>query len=116
MSFFVNEYEFRDHYSFYRDVICPDTNGYEFFMYFFYNRFKKVSSCNPWVRNIAKLIFPKVFIDVDLVKGIMKTYNLATRSFYKYNGSILCMLERPSFIEAFGLERKMSEQIDVEDL
>ena len=46
-AIFVNDYEFRDPNSFYRDFICHDTNGYEFFMYFFYNRVKKVPICNP---------------------------------------------------------------------
>ena len=65
---------------------------------------------------MEKLIFPKVFIDVDLVKDLINSYNLATKSFHRHNGSILCTIDRTSFIEAFGLEGQMDVPIDIDDL
>ena len=63
-----------------------------------------------------KFIFPKLFVDVDLVKVLINSYNPTTKSFHKHNGSILCTIDRNSFIEAFGLEGKMDVPIDINDL
>ena len=71
--------------------------------------------CNPWVRNLAKLIFHEVYVNVDLVKALIKAYNPATKSFHKHDERILRTLDRTSFIEAFGLKGQMSVLIDVED-
>ena len=65
---------------------------------------------------MEKLIFPKVFVDVNLVKALINSYNLVTKSFNRHNGSILCTLHRTSFIEAFGLEEQMDVPIDIDDL
>lgn len=87
-----------------RDALVPGMNGYELFMYFFYNRVERVPICNPWMRNLAKLIMPNVFVDVDLMKELIRSYNPITKCFHRYDGSILCTLDRNTFIEAFGLE------------
>ena len=71
--------------------------------------------CNPWNRNMAKLIFLEVFIDVDLLKALINSYNPITRAFHRHNGSILCTLDRTSFIEAFELSGQMDVPIDIED-
>ena len=72
--------------------------------------------CNPWNRNMEKLIFPKVFIDVDLLKVLINSYNLRTRTFHRHNGSVLCTLDRTSFIDALGLVGQMDVPIDLGDL
>ena len=110
----MNEHDFIDHYTFWKDVVCLDTNGYKLFMFFFSNRFGKALVCNPWVRNLGKLIFPKVYVAIELFKALIKSYKLVTKSFLKHYGSILCTLDCPSFIESFGLECQMSMQIDIE--
>jgi len=53
---------------------------------------------------MAKLIFPEVFVDVDLLKSLINAYNPVTRTFHRHNGSGLCTLDKTSFIEAFRLE------------
>ena len=53
---------------------------------------------------------------MDLLKALINSYNLVTRTFHRHNGSILCTLDRTSFIEAFGLEGQMDVPIDIEDL
>ena len=53
-----NDHIFRDPYFLVRDSECPRTNGFDLFMFFYQNRIEKVSVCNPWNRNMAKLIFP----------------------------------------------------------
>ena len=65
---------------------------------------------------MEKLIFPEVFIDVDLLKALINSYNPTTRTFHRHNGSILCTLDRNSFIEAFGLMGQMDVPIDTADL
>lgn len=64
----------------------------------------------------CKLIFLEVFVDADLVKALIKAYNHVTKAFHKHDGSILCTLDKTSFIEDFGLEGQMSVQIDVDEL
>lgn len=46
----------------------------------------------------------------------MNSYNPVTKSFQRHNGSILCTLDKTSFIEAFGLEGEMDVPIDIDDL
>ena len=100
----TNDHIFRDPYALVRDVECPRTDGFELFKYFYENRTDKVPIYNPWNRNMAKVICPEVFIDVDLVKALIKSYNPITRTFQRHNGSFLCILDRTSFIDAFKLE------------
>ena len=41
---------------------------------------------------------------------------MATKSFHRKDGTILCMLDRDSFIEAFGLDGAMEKLVDLKDL
>ena len=72
--------------------------------------------CNPWKKNLAKLIFPEVFMDVNLMKALFPCYNLGTKSFHRKDRTILYNLDRESFIEAFGLTGAMGQPIDLKDL
>ena len=111
-----NDHIFRDPYFLVHDSECLRTNGFDLSMFFYENRVEKVLVCNPWNRNMAKLIFPEVFVDVDLLKALTNSYNPTTRTFHRHNGSILCTLDRTSFIEAFGLLGQMDVPIDFDDL
>ena len=71
----ANDLMFKDLYTMYRDAIVPDRYRYELFWFFYKNRVKEVPICNPWVRNLGKLIMLEVFVDVDLVKELIKCYN-----------------------------------------
>ena len=62
------------------------------------------------------LLVLEVFVDVDLVKALIKAYNLSTRTFYNEDRSILCCLDKNVVIEAFGLGGPMLRKIDVEYL
>ena len=64
-----------------RDVVVLDTNAHYIFWFFYNNRVRGCPASNPWEKNLGKLLVPKVFIDVDLVKALIKAYNLATRTF-----------------------------------
>ena len=112
----MNENVLKDHFFLCRDAQYPKINGFNLFMHFYQNRTENILVYNPWNRNMEKLIFLEVFVDVDLLKALIKSYNLATRTFQKHNGSILCTLDLTSFIEAFGLEGHMDVPIDIEDL
>ena len=99
---------FFDPYAKCRDAICPDNMGSELFYYFYCNKDKKIPICHPWRKNLAKLIFPEVFLDIDLMKALFRCYNPTTKSFHKKDGTVLCTLDRESFMEAFGLSGAMS--------
>ena len=58
---------------------------------------------------MGKFLVPEVFVDVDLVKALIKAYNLATRTFYSEDKSILCFLDKNVVIEAFGLGGPLSK-------
>lgn len=84
-------------------------------MFFYNNIFKNPLALNPWRRNLAKLIFPEVYVDVDLLIPLIVTYNPTTKSFHKKDGRILCTLDHASFIEAYGLEGQISVEVDIQD-
>ena len=65
---------------------------------------------------MGKLLAPEVFVDVDLMKELIKAYNLATKTFYNEDRSILCCLDRNVVVEAFGLDGPMSKKVEMEYL
>lgn len=112
----ANDHVFKNPYFLCKDAIFPKIDGFNFFMHFYLNRTLNLPICNPSNMNMAKLVFLEVFIDVDLVKALINLYNPATKSFHRHNGSILCTIDKTSFIEAFGLEGQMDAPIDIDDL
>lgn len=74
-----NDHDFREPYSLCKDATCPSVDEYELFRYFYNKRFSKILVCNSWKNNLAKLIFLEVFVDVNLVKALIKSYNIATK-------------------------------------
>ena len=111
----THDHAFINPYALCRDVVCLGVTSSKLFKDFYYNRQKKIPICNTWKKNLAKLISPKVFVDVDLMKALFYCYNLATKYFYRKDGSIFCTLGHESFIEAFGLDGAMGQPIDLED-
>lgn len=112
----VDDHVFFDPYDNFKDAKFPSTTGFELFYFFYCNQDKKVPICNPWKKSLAKIIFPEVFIDVDSMKAMFQCYNLATNSFHRNDGTIMCTLDRESFIEAFGLTGAMGQPLDLKDL
>ena len=45
----------------------------------------------------------KVFVDVNLLKALIKEYNLVSPTFHNKDKSILCTLDKETFIEDFDL-------------
>ena len=74
-TIFGNDHDFREPYAFYKDTIFPGVNEYELFRCLYNNRFENIIFCNPWMKNLEKILFLKVFVDVDLVKALIKSYN-----------------------------------------
>ena len=107
-EYVVDDQTFIDLYELCRDSTCHSVKNYELFRYFYCNLKEKILICCPWKKNLAKLIFPKVFLDVDLVKALNKSYNPATKSFHRHKNTILYKLDHASFIKDFGLEGTMS--------
>lgn len=112
----VDDHEFKDPYIFFRDSTCHGITSYELLIYFYHNIVEKIPICNPWKKNLEKLIFQEVLMDIYLVKALIKSYNPAMKYFHRTDGTILCTLDRASFIEAFGLGGVMSEPVDMVDL
>ena len=71
---------------------------------------------NPWEKNLGKLLALEVFVDVELVKELIKSYNLATKTFYNEDRSILCYLDKNAIVEEFGLEGHVLKKVDIEYL
>lgn len=113
---FVDDLSFIDPYARCKDATCLDVIGSKLFYYFYYNRDKKILVCNPWKKNLANLIFPEVFLDIDLMKALFKCYNPATKSFHKKDGTVLCTLDHESFMEAFGLSGAMGQPVHLKEL
>ena len=65
----IDSHAFFDPYAKCKEAKCPDVTGSKLFYYFYCNREKKIPICNPWKKNLAKLIFLDVFMDVDLMKA-----------------------------------------------
>lgn len=59
---------------------------------------------------------PEVFVDVDLVKALIKCYNLVNKSFHRRDGSIFLSLDKETFTKAFDLGGPMSLPIEIEKL
>ena len=59
---------------------------------------------------------PKVFVDVDLFKELIKFYNPISKSFHKKDISILLVLDKDTSIEAFDLGGPMLLPIDIDKL
>ena len=84
--------------------------------WYFYNKLCESPISNPWNRNLAKLIMQKVIVDVDMVKSLIKTYNPMTHGFHAKDRSVLCTLDRETFIEVFDLIEPMTKIIEKEKL
>ena len=59
---------------------------------------------------------PEIFVDVDLVKELIQSYNPSMKTFYNEDMSIFCCLDKNAVIEAFGLGRPMLKKVDIEYL
>lgn len=51
-----------------------------------------------------------------MIKALIKSYNLATKSFHRWDGTILYSLDHASFFEVFRLDGALSEPVDLVDL
>ena len=65
---------------------------------------------------MGKLLAPEVFVDVDLMKVLIKAYKPAIKTFYNEDRSMLCCLDKNALVEAFGLNGSMSKKVDMEYL
>lgn len=72
----TNSYVLKDPYSFCKDVVVPKTNGNDLLWFFYNNRLCKLPISKTWNSNFGKLIRPEAFVDVDILKGLIKGYNL----------------------------------------
>ena len=96
--------------------MVPNTNTYELFWFFYINMNKACQVSKPWDKNLGRFLAPEVFVDVDLVKALIKAYELATRTFYNEERSVLCCLDKNVVVEAFGLDGPMSKKVEIEYL
>ena len=57
-----------------------------------------------------------MIVDVDLIKALIKSYNPTTKNFYKKDMSILCRLDKETFIEVFDLGGLVKKEIEKEKM
>ena len=62
---------------------------------------------------MGKIILLEVFVDVDLLMDLIKEYNLVINTFHKNDTTILCTLDRETFIEVFDLGGPMTHIVDL---
>ena len=105
---------FKDVYYLCKDAMVPNTNANKLFWFFYNNKNRGFQLSNPWEKNLVKLLAPKVFVDVNLVKTLVKSYKPSTKTFYNEDSNILCCLDKNTVVEAFGLGGPMSKKVDVE--
>ncbi len=46
---------------------------------------------------------PKIFVDVDLVKSLIKCYNPVNKTFHRKDRSVFLSQDKETFIEVFDL-------------
>ena len=68
---------------------------------------------NPWTLDLAKLIVPNVFIDVEFIRVLAQSYHPATRSMRFPDGSPLVVLTKAAIIECFDLNKQALSKIDL---
>ena len=68
---------------------------------------------NPWEKNLGRLLVPQVFVDVDLMKGLIKSCNPSTKTFCNEDRSVLFCLDKNAIFKAFGMGGPMSKKIDI---
>lgn len=61
-----------------RDAIIYKSR-WDLFWYFYSKRNKEIPVSNTWMLDIARLIVPNVFVDVEFIRLLAKHYHLATK-------------------------------------
>src|SRR5271156_670981 len=104
---------FKDDFKDIRDAETPGTTGFSLFSYFYNNADKAIPISNPWISGLARLSVPDVFLDVDLFLELANHYDVLTKTIKRNDGTNLLVLNRNSFMQAFGLFSTMSTRIDI---
>ena len=63
--------------------------------------------------DIARLIVPNVFVDVEFIRLLAKHNHLATKTVRFPNGAILVEVTRKAIIECFGLNKQALTKINL---
>lgn len=102
-----------DDYHNIRDNETPGTTGFSLFNYFYKNFDKAIPVSNPWTCGLARLIVPDVYIDVDLFLDLANHYDVLSKKIKINDRTALLILNRNSFMQAFGIFSTMSTKIYV---
>lgn len=83
----------------------------DFFWYFYKNRDGKVPVSNPWTLDLAKLIIPNVFVDVELIQVLVENYHPVIRIVRMLIGNPLLVITRLTIVDYFMLNKQAITKI-----
>lgn len=95
-----------------RDALISKS-GWDLFLYFYNKRNEKISVSNAWMLDIARLIVPNVFFDVEFIRLLAKNYHSATKTVRFSNDTVLVEVTRKAIIECFGLNKQALTKMDL---
>lgn len=82
-------------------------------VYWYQKRNDKVPASNPWTLDLAKLIVPNVFIDIELIKDLSNSYHAPTKTARLPNGGCLFDVSRDAIIKCFILNKKVVVEVNL---
>lgn len=82
------------------------------FQYFYNNKDEPFTMSNPCRFDMAKLIVPDVFVEVDLIRAMATMYDSASRKIRTVEGTILVDIIPMEIVNFLGLTRQAVVDID----
>lgn len=83
------------------------------YWYFYRNKNDKVLASSPWALELAKLIVPNTFIDVELVKYLACSYHAPSKKFRLPDGGCLVDVSREAIIKCFNLNKQVVTEVNL---
>lgn len=61
----------------YREIgdVLTTVRGHELFLFHYLRRDEPMPISNPWNTNLGKLVVPNIFVDIDLLKLLVRHYD-----------------------------------------
>lgn len=96
------------------DVWTPH-RSYDLFIYHYKKKYRHRPILNPWNMNLAKLVMPNVFVNVELIKKLARNYNPKMRAIYSHDGSQLIIITHDYICMVFQLETSLKKKMMIRD-
>lgn len=96
--------------------IWTEIRGHELFLFGYKRRKAPEPISNLWKRNLGKLVVPNVFVDVELMKALVDSYDPKTKTIYDYRGNPMVAINKQTIDMVFDLDWDVEEKIDMHKL